>query len=245
MEVIAQAIKTVRESPLVSSPSPSNSKVKLNGIEYDSTRNQIERYWMNEFVRSMKEVEPGFIIDGRNSDLLRALYGWVWERVGRTGIQLNNRLDASKGLLLWGPLGVGKSVLLRGLQIYEGKINRACFGFENKSLGFVLTSAAEIALRYAEQGMKGIVRYTDREFMANLAIDELGREPTDAKHFGTGINVVQTILQLRYEVRREIITHVTTNLDPNTQFSGIYGDYIADRVKELFNVIEIKGDTRR
>lgn len=235
----------MKESPPASSPSPSDLKVKLNGIEYESTNQQIERYWMNEFVRSMVEVEPRFIIDGRNSALLRALYGWVWERVGRTGTQLNTPLDPSKGLLLWGPLGVGKSVLLRGLQIYEGKINRACFGFENKSLGFVLTSAAEIALRYTEQGMKGIVKYTDREFMANLAIDELGREPTDAKYFGTGINVVQTILQLRYEVRREFVTHATTNLNPDTQFTDIYGDYIADRTKELFNVIEIKGETRR
>lgn len=231
-----------RESPPVSSPSPSSPKVKINGIEYESTKSEIERYWVFEFIRSMREVEPRFIVDGRNSALMRALYGWVWRRVGMCS---NTPLDPSKGLLLWGPLGVGKSVLLRGLQIYEGKINRACFGFESKSLGFVLTSAAEIALRYAEQGMKGIIKYTDREFMTNLAIDELGREPTDAKHFGTGINVVQTILQLRYEVRREFITHATTNLNPNTQFSGIYGDYIADRAKELFNVIEIKGETRR
>lgn len=185
----------------------------------------------------MKEIEPCFIVDSRNKGVLLAIYNWVW---GIQGI-----LDPYKGLLLWGDLGVGKSVLLRGLQRYKGKINRMCFGCRNDKLGFKFTSAAEIALLYAEKGMDGISKFTDRERMSNLAIDEVGREPTDAKHFGTGINVVQTILQLRYEVRREFITHMTTNLDPNTQFSGIYGDYIADRIKEMFNVIEIKGDTRR
>jgi len=81
--------------------------------------------------------------------------------------------------------------------------------------------------------------------MCHLAIDELGREPMDAKHYGTGINVVQIILQLRYEVRREFITLATTNLNPDIEFESKYGDYIADRVKEMFNVIEIKGKSRR
>lgn len=172
-----------------------------------------------------------------NRNILSALYEYVWRK--------SKVLDSSKGLLLWGPLGVGKSVLLRGLQRYYGKINRYRFGSNNKSLGFKFVSAIEIALTYAEKGMSGIAQYTDRECMCSLAIDELGREPTDSKHFGTGINVVQTILQLRYEVRREFITHATTNLDPNTHFSNIYGDYIADRVKEMFNVIEVKGNSRR
>ena len=56
---------------------------------------------------------------------------------------------------------------------------------------------------------------------------------------------MQTILQLRYEVRREFVTHATTNLNPDTEFGNKYGDYIADRVKEMFNVIELKGSSRR
>ena len=74
--------------------------------------------------------------------------------------------------------------------------------------------------------------------MHNLAIDEVGREPMDAKHFGTGINAIQTVLQLRYEQRYCFYTHMTTNLDPDKEFSQRYGDYIADRVKEMFNVIK-------
>lgn len=229
------------QNPLASSLSP--SKARVNGIDYNINAADFDYYWRWELCRTMKEIEPRFVIDDRNRILLLEIFRWVWRRNGVTSV--NCALDPSKGLLLCGPLGVGKSVLLRGLQRYEGKINRMCFGFNNDNLGFKFTSAAEIALLYAEKGMEGISKFTDRERMCNLAIDEIGREATDSKHFGTGINVVQTILQLRYEHRREFITHGTTNLDPNIQFSDTYGDYIADRVKELFNVIEIKGDTRR
>lgn len=185
----------------------------------------------------MRDVEPGFVVDEGNKKLLSALYDYVWGK--------SQLLDSQKGLLLWGPIGVGKSVLLKGLQRYYGKINQFCLGSNSKNTGFKMISAAEIALLYAEKGMNGIAQYTDRECMCHLAIDELGREPLDAKHYGTGINVVQVILQLRYEFRREFVTLATTNLNPDTDFSDKYGDYIADRIKEMFNVVEIKGNSRR
>lgn len=209
----------------------------IKGKEINWDENSTEYFWKKEFISSMKEIEPRFVIDDSNKRILSELYAYIWHR--------SNVLDPSKGLLLWGPLGVGKSVLIKGIQRYLSKINRYRYGCNNNSLGFKFTSAVEIALLYAEKGMNGLAQFTDREYMCNLAIDELGREPTDSKHYGTGINVVQTILQLRYEVRREFITHVTTNLNPNTDFIDKYGEYIADRVKEMFNVVEIKGSSRR
>lgn len=185
----------------------------------------------------MREVEPGFIIDDRNLGIISAIYEWSMNR--------GNSLDPSKGLLLWGPLGVGKSVLIKGLQRFENKIHRMGKGYKRRHFGFLYTSAIEMSLLYAERGMSGISQYVDRSLMGNLAIDELGREPSESKYFGTGVNVVQTILQLRYEARREFMTHATTNLDPNTGFVEKYGTYVADRVKEMFNVIEIRGSSRR
>lgn len=209
----------------------------IHGKDIDWGEERIECFWKKEFINSMKEVEPGFIVDDRNKALLSELYNYVFGR--------SKMFDSSKGLFLWGPIGVGKSVLIKGLQRYLGKINRLRYGCNNYHIGFRLTSAVEISLMYAEKGMNGLFRFTDREYMCNLAIDELGREPADSKHYGTGINVIQTILQLRYEVRREFLTHITTNLDPNAEFGNKYGDYIADRVKEMFNVIELKGSSRR
>ena len=56
------------------------------------------------------------MVDDSNRQLLKALYQWVW---GIPGV-----LDVSKGLLLHGSIGVGKSTLLKGLQNYAAKIAR-------------------------------------------------------------------------------------------------------------------------
>ena len=198
---------------------------------------EVECFWKKELMSSMKEFEPNFIVDDRNRKTLAALYDYVWKK--------SDILDPSKGLLLWGPIGTGKSTLLKGLQRYYAKINRYCYGCNKSELGFKLTSAVEISLLYTKSGMDGISKLIDRENMGNLAIDEIGKEPQDSKHFGTSINVIQTLLQLRYEVRQEYVTHGTTNLDPNTDFIDVYDSYIADRAKEMFNIIHIKGESRR
>lgn len=184
----------------------------------------------------MKEVSPSFVVDNRNRKLLAELYNYVWK--------LGGGLDPTKGLLFHGPIGTGKSTLLKGLQKYLAKINRYCYAYE-ANISFRFTSAVEIALIYAKKGLDGLTDFTEKENMYNLAIDEIGKEPMDSKHFGTNLNVIQTILQLRYEEKHKCLTHITTNLDPNTEFSGLYGDYIADRVKEMFNVIALGGDSRR
>lgn len=216
------------ENPPVSNPSPSAGK-------WDNGR--AHAYWKSEFVASMKEVSPSFSVDDNNRELLNAVYQWAWRIPGI--------FDLQKGLLLHGPIGVGKSTILKGLQNYMAKAAKYCIRGNERGDTFQLISAAEIALQFAEKGITGISRYTDRSCMANLAIDEVGREPLDSKHFGTGINVIQTLLQLRYEQRYSFVTHMTTNLDPDTEFSAPYGAYVADRVKEMFNVIKIEGKSRR
>lgn len=77
-----------------------------------------------------------------------------------------------------------------------------------------------------------------------MAFDELGREPCPAKYFGTEVNVMQYIFQCRYEFRNECLTHVTTNFSPK-EIQRMYGSYIADRINEMFNVIEMTGQSRR
>lgn len=210
---------------------------KINGKTEEWSENQLEQFWKRTFISCMKEASPNFAIDDSNRKIIAALYDYATDEIGL--------LDTTKGLLLYGPIGVGKSTLLKGLQLFKGKINLYSFGASNPDIGFRIVSAAELSLLYAKDGLTGIERFTNRERIDNLAIDEVGREPMDSKHFGTGLNVIQTVLQLRYEQRHKCITHMTTNLDPNTDFVSRYDYYIADRLKEMFNVIEIKGTSRR
>ena len=67
---------------------------------------------------------------------------------------------------------------------------------------------------------------------------------TRGKAKGTELNVMQYIFQCRYELRHEAITHVTTNLTIK-EIQAIYGAYIADRINEMFNVLDLNGASRR
>lgn len=209
----------------------------IQGKPISWDKQQVEAFWKNELINCMKEVSPAFVVDSRNQNMLNAIYNYCWGRDGK--------LDPTKGLLFYGPIGTGKSTLLKGLQRYFGKINHYAYSFNRDDLGFRFTSAVEISLTYGKKGLDGLSDLIDASSMTNLAIDEIGKETTESKHFGNNLNVIQTILQLRYEQRYRCITHATTNLDPNTEFTPLYGDYIADRCKEMFNVINMDGESRR
>ena len=79
-----------------------------------------------------------------------------------------------------------------------------------------------------------------------MCFDELGREPIPSKYFGTELNVFQHVLHIRYALWQQthLKTYVTTNLMPD-EVQNIYGDYIRDRRKEMFNLIAVTGDSRR
>jgi DNA replication protein DnaC len=206
------------------------------------TPEEIERFWKMGLVQSMNSVSPGFVIDERNQKLISEIYLWVWAWMGRKD---RGKLDPNKGLLLWGDIGTGKTTIIKGLQKYLAAINELAYGCNNRSICFEIKSAAEISLRYSADGMKAMERWTEREQAGHLAIDEIGRESV-SNHFGTPCNTIQTILQLRYELRHRIITHATTNIDMSgTEFSERYGTYIYDRLKEMFNIIHVGGKSRR
>lgn len=184
-------------------------------------------------VQCMQSVEPRFQVDDQNRPILSELFKWS---LGTD----DAKLDANKGILLCGPIGIGKSTLMRGLQQFQ--LFAACHPLltvpDNR---FAIFSAAEIALNYAE---KGQTAFDNLPKQIGICIDEIGREPLDSKHYGTSINPIQTLLQLRYDRRHQSMTHGTTNLRPD-ELAHYYGDYIADRCRELFNVIELTGTTRR
>ena len=44
-----------------------------------------------------------------------------------------------------------------------------------------------------------------------------------------------------------MLTFGTTNIDMEdlSQFRNLYGDYVLDRVKEMFNIVHLGGNSRR
>ena len=79
---------------------------------------EIEKFWKHRLILSMRKVTPDFMVDGSNCQLLSEIYQWVWHK--------SDVLSGKKGILLYGPVGSGKTTILKGLQVYMALINRPC-----------------------------------------------------------------------------------------------------------------------
>lgn len=191
------------------------------------------------FRHAFQLVEPRFNPARADRDILNSLFAWVWRNddINTLG------LDYDKGFFLYGGLGLGKSMTLQAMQKYmNGVVNRHDSKRDDYRMTATLKSASVLANIYAAYGQPALIKYSGEDM--NLIIDEFGREPNPAKYFGTEMNVIQFLLQLRYDHRRESVTHITTNLQLN-DIAGLYGSYVADRCLEMFNFIEFKGGSIR
>lgn len=204
-----------------------------NAVDFEAKRKQQAEL----FQAACKTVCPAFVVDHRNKSLMNELFLYM------NGC--SSRLDSSKGLWLYGTIGTGKSTILKILRAYDFQRNYAAENMRSTG-GFGIVSASMVANQYAIKGLEGINLYGYNTPSSPIvwAFDEVGREPCPAKYYGTESNVMQFLFQTRYDLRHTALTHVSTNLDIN-EITRQYGDYIADRVNEMFNVIELAGASRR
>ena len=199
--------------------------------------------WAKEmayFRAAFLKVEPRFDPKLADRNILNSLFAWVWKLDEYNKL----KLDYNKGFCFYGDLGLGKSMTLQALRQYRnGLVSRHESKREDfRMKGTWLKAASELANIFSVDGQPALVKYTTDEI--NLIIDELGREPRPAKYYGTELNVIQFVLQLRYDHRRDSVTHITTNLKLE-DIAQKYGAYIADRCLEMFNFIEFKGASLR
>lgn len=113
---------------------------------------------------------------------------------------------------------------------------------------FSIYNAIDISESFST-GSDETSKYFDLKFpesKKNMFIDDLGAERHTVKNFGNEIKPLTYIISKRYELftRYGIKTHFTTNLNFD-EIESVYDDRIADRIKEMCNVIEIKGSSRR
>lgn len=189
------------------------------------------------FRSCFNEVEPKFDIRKANRDILNTIFAWVWRKDSMNALMV----DFDKGFFLYGDLGRGKTMTMQAMRLYMNSVCRR-YKTEDYRLKAWMKSASELANIYAADGQPALIKYTDED--VNLVIDEFGREPIPANSYGTKMNVLQFILQLRYDNRRKSVTHITTNMHPDN-LEPLYGDYVADRCKEMFNFIEFNGKSLR
>lgn len=176
-----------------------------------------------------KEICPAFQVDDDNRMLLNDIFNWC--------MMLQGKYNPHKGLLLHGDIGTGKSTMLEIVKRFCAIVRPKENGY---SYSFRITTAINIAAEFNSHGYDGIRTYVDTK---HQAFDDLGCEPRKVIYYGTMVNVMEHVILGRYG-RFDDFTHLTTNLTMD-EIKSEYGPRVYDRCKEMFNVVEMNGKTRR
>lgn len=148
----------------------------------------------------------------------------------------------SKGLILFGPVGCGKTTLMKAFT-------------KNPQQSYTVVSCRKLADQYKQEGMNGIYKYFDtvKNNMPHLyyghtqlgwCFDDLGTE-SNKKNYGDELNVMsETILNWYDKIGVGFNKiHITTNLTGD-QIKEVYGYRVASRMREMFNVIEFDSNEK-
>lgn len=146
-------------------------------------------------------------------------------------------IDLSKGIMLSGPIGCGKTSLMH--------LVRPFFYSKND---YKIITTRHVSFEFAKSGYDSLAQYTlktpHQNRLSGYCFDDLGAEQ-QIKHFGNDCNVMAEILITRYEhfVENNTITHITTNLSAS-EIEKVYGNRVRSRLRQMFNLIAFERDTK-
>jgi len=132
-------------------------------------------------------------------------------------------IDINKGILLSGPVGCGKTSLMKLLRHIVPHYKP-----------YEVIPTRNITFAFNNIGYTIIENYGDKQF---YCFDDLGIEPT-GRHFGKDCNVMGEILLSRYDLflNHKIKTHASTNLNAK-ELEERYGNRVRSRMRQLFNLV--------
>ena len=132
-------------------------------------------------------------------------------------------IDLKKGILLSGPVGCGKTSLMKLIRHITPQYKT-----------YEVIPTRNITFTFNHIGYSIIEQYGDQRF---YCFDDLGVEPI-GRFFGKDCNVMGEILLSRHDLflKYKFKTHCTTNLNAE-EIEEYYGGRVRSRMRQLFNLI--------
>lgn len=175
-----------------------------------------------------KHLGKNFLIPENEKGIIFGMLAWFLQD---ELVAKEMKIDLSKGIMLSGPIGCGKTTLFKLMRkLPSGRKN------------FMMASTRQIVSEFMQSGYEVLENYSrgnlynDNRIPKSYCFDDLGTETT-SKYFGKDCNVMAEILLTRYDLFKEkgIITHLTTNLTAG-EIEFIYGNRLRSRMREMFNL---------
>lgn len=182
--------------------------------------------------RRLLTAHADAIIEGQNR-----LHRFEWdanvEQVARRLFEYSASQTSNRGIALVGKYGCGKTLLMRA---FVEMHNNFVVANQLRVSTYRYAIAADL-FRVCADPMR-----FDEYSVGPLVIDELGREELVGKNYGTTVSPVIDLLFKRYEVGAP--THITSNFKLESLIEN-YGKMLGDRFREMFEFVEMSGNSRR
>lgn len=196
-----------------------------------------KRYTADDLLTHLKTL-PGFVLDDDNTGVVKSLCLYFTDDIR---FETQYGFDLTKGIVLFGTVGVGKTVLMSAFR-------------NNQKQSFQVVACQDVESTYArigddkkdDTGELGLKKFYNNVPLSatnqygqndlGFLFDDLGQENTRTKFYGTERNVMSEILFQRHKNVDFTCTHITTNLSAD-QIKEAYGIRVADRMREMFNFI--------
>lgn len=179
------------------------------------------------FLDCIRTCCKDFTVDEDNKKTITDVFHWCLR-------DRNGELNPEKGLWIYGNIGTGKSTLMKAAILF---VSRYWLRDSGETINPKWVNVPTFCGSYATDGFSVFNSIP-------MGFDELGTEIAPTNHVGNKLNVVAHLMNTIYDNGSDIPKIVTTNCSLSKVLT-LYGPRTVDRIAQLFNLVELKGVTRR